>query len=613
MSNLDSGNGNTEVAVRPHPSALTRSRKSGENGENGEALPTVASSASHVAGHDSTVPSDPSAEWTVIRVKDELDGKLSFEFQFPVGDGTRGVLELGNELSIAEMVRKLRGHTEVLPRAPKTAAPAIVGKLLDAASPTYVIKASQPGWKRAPDHRADAGGIPFDAYVTPGQIIGPGATRYRWPSVPDRPHLGQSLGTREGFSSTACALAEKSNYLAFTTMAGLASLLLPFVEAPEDPVFNLVGESSAGKTSALKVGASVIGHPNAISHWNQFPRALEEGAAARNHTLWGLNAAEKAAAKRRAEILQFVVHVLCERESAVRSEAVQEHLRNLFWQVLALSSSNKTGAAMAAELGITWELQDSVRFIDIPVPPPKEGGIFDLLTGEDHAGQSTKLIKRLEEALGQTYGVLLQPWVEHLFQADPPRRVRRLMNRFLKRTGPHTGVEDRIARKFALVYAAGKMAVEAGLLPWPKNLPWTATRTLWRRAKALRLQPDPELTDALKQLKEAIADPQVVRKAKPGKVLRVAKEHELIGVRYSHEGTKVIGFRLEAVKAMIGKAQMSKVEKWLHESGVVLAGHGNRATKQLPIKLQIGDQLVDKPRFLIADAKRLADALVPIV
>jgi hypothetical protein len=150
------------------------------------------------------------------------------------------------------------------------------------------------------------------------------------------------------------------------------------------------------------------------------------------------------------------------------------------------------------------------------------------------------------------------------------------MDRFLRKTGPHTGAEARIARKFALVYAAGRMAVDAGLLPWPKKLPLIAVKTLWERARALRLQPDQELAGALCQLKEALTDPNMVRKAKPGKVLRVTSEHDLIGIHYDHQGTKVIGLRGEGLSALIGDAAFRKVRQWLHDKGMVLAGHGDR-------------------------------------
>ena len=46
---------------------------------------------------------DPTDMWSVTPLKEELTGNLSYEFTFPVGDGTMGKMELGNQLSIKAM------------------------------------------------------------------------------------------------------------------------------------------------------------------------------------------------------------------------------------------------------------------------------------------------------------------------------------------------------------------------------------------------------------------------------------------------------------------------------------------------------------------------------
>ena len=86
-------------------------------------------------------------KWSVTPLKDELSGNLSYEFTFPVGDGTMGSLELGNELSAKAMCRRLARRTRLLP---KPGAETFIQKLIGAASGKFVIKAGQPGWKRSP-------------------------------------------------------------------------------------------------------------------------------------------------------------------------------------------------------------------------------------------------------------------------------------------------------------------------------------------------------------------------------------------------------------------------------------------------------------------------------
>src|SRR5215212_3681463 len=307
-------------------------------------------------------------KWTARLLKDEVTGALSYEFTFPVGDGTVGSLELGNELSAKEMSRSLARQTTLLP---KTGAEAFVRELIDTAPRAFVSKAHQPGWRPlSPEEDVTA-------FVTPGQIIGSQATKFRWGQQPgSRPHIGQQLGDPKAWSASVGGYAEQSNYVAFAIMAALAGPLLRFVDLPEDPAFNFVGPSSGGKTGAARVGASALGHPDAIKSWDLFPRGVEEAAAAHNDLLLVLNAAEKASPTRRREVLNRIVHMVAERHSTGRSKSVQNQLPDLTWRTVLLSTSNKTGAQMAKELKLPWGEQEAVRFIDIPVPGPREGGIF---------------------------------------------------------------------------------------------------------------------------------------------------------------------------------------------------------------------------------------------
>jgi hypothetical protein len=539
-------------------------------------------------------------EWLVTPLKDELTGDLSYEFTFPVGDGTTGTLELGNELSPKQMVKQLGRRTKMLPQR---GADQFIEQMIDAAPSTRVVKARQPGWKTAPGSTDGR----FVAFVTPGQIIGPGAPNFRWiqPSG-RRPHSGQCAGDLNGWNKSVAKLAEKSNYLVFAIMANLAAPLLPFTDLPEDPGFNFAGLSSGGKTNALRAGASVVGHPDAIRDWNLTERKLEEAAAAHNHLVLPLNAAEKARPTNRRCVLNRVTHMVAERQSTGRSELVQDWLPDLSWQTILLGTSNKTGAQMAAELGIAWEDQDAVRFIDIPVPGPKEGGIFDRLGSEaDKQVKSTELTRKLESALKKNHGVLLHPWIEHLLSTDLRRRLRKLIRRFETRTGPHNGVEMRIARKFGLLYAAGKLAVDAGLLHWPSDLPLQATMTLYHRARELRLGRDAPLDEAFGKLLEALGDRVQVPVVALGNRLNVKDEKTFVGVRVRQNGKPVIGLRQKGVSNLVGAPMVRRVFERLSKRGAIIKGHGGKTTQQLRVELNIGGSTEKKPRFLVIDPKRL--------
>jgi hypothetical protein len=246
-----------------------------------------------------------------------------------------------------------------------------------------------------------------------------------------------------------------------------------------------------------------------------------------------------------------------------------------------------------------------VRFIDIPVPGPKQGGIFDRYVGSK---TSTELIRELEDALQQpAYGVLLRPWIEYLLAKNRTRRIRRLMDRFMRITGPHTGADERVARKFALVYAAGRMAIHAGLLGWSIR-PLATTRDLLRRAWVLRAADTQVVDGAVDVLLEAMRDPNRVPCVKPGAKLRVSRERPLIGVRLRRMGRDQVGLRQPGVASIVGSELVGPVMKRIRQFGAVEAGHGGKSTQQLPITLIEDREIHRKPRFLVIDPKKLAAA-----
>src|SRR5688500_12527520 len=108
-------------------------------------------------------PNNLPQQWRVTLLKDEMTGALSYEFLFPVGDGTTGLLELPAELSPRAMARRIAGRTRMLPD-PATSREKFVHELIEAASSNFVVKARQPGWKWA-DPRTPKP----QAFVTPGQ------------------------------------------------------------------------------------------------------------------------------------------------------------------------------------------------------------------------------------------------------------------------------------------------------------------------------------------------------------------------------------------------------------------------------------------------------------
>lgn len=525
--------------------------------------------------------------WAMTRLKDTATGELSYELTFPTGEGSTKVLELPNSLTMPQMVAQVARYVVGPDRS---ALRARIVQQINQAPLEFILKPHRNGWWPTVDQP--------DAFVTPARVYGPGALRYRIAQSPPK-CVGMQKGTAQEWNRTVGAIALYSNPIAFSVMNSIAATIVEVAGLAEQPVFNMHGESSSGKTGASMTGASVVGHPEAMESWDLTPRKFEEAAAGRNNLPFILNAAERARPSRLAETLRIVVHQIPDGRSTGRSAFVQDHLPDLSWSTSTLSNSNKTGPELAALVNLPWETQDSVRFIDIPVAPPSEGGVFDIAPpGSDPSA----LIKALGDAIQVSYGTILPLWVD-CWIANPDRdRVRRLIDRFVKKTGPHTAAEERVARKFGLVYAAGKMAVAGGILDWPISFPLSVTQTLFERAVSNNRTTASDLS--LRELiAHAIFNPDLVPRSKVGATIEIPRSEELMGAWFEVDGQEVVGLRAEGLR-WAGFSPKSVVAE-LSEVGALLKGHGGKRARQVGIKIVSNDSTINSPRLFVLDPQVL--------
>jgi hypothetical protein len=527
------------------------------------------------------VPVDPRdlPGWKVIKLHDEATGKVSFQFSIPNSIGGQSICELSMGLTMAETVRKLREYGD-LPVRPATATNAVERLLKEAT--TVLIRSVKPGWK--PDDKPIA-------FVLPKTNI-PSTTGYRWSSaIPSR--LGEAQGTLEAWKKVAL-YGTVSNYITFGIMTALASPLVRFANLSESVVFNLYGPSSVGKTTAALVAMSTIGPAECIQNWDLKARALEEVASRHNDCPLILNGAERLSAAELKQFVTRVVHMLPEGIGTSRSSAVHDQLPNTTWRNVVLSTSNPPGR----EMGGVWQEQDSVRFIDIPVPPVEEGGIFDA-GGADAAGRAAKAegyLAKIEDGIAANYGVMWPAYIEHLLTLDIPTVVSGYMREYLALAEAAPGIEERISKKFALVFAAGRIAVAAGLLPWQPVRPGKAVQSLHKRSIAARRLPSENLKAALDEI--ATATFPLIRDLAEKKVLKISAAGEWIGVRTTFKGAEVIGFRREDLNARYGSVTAGAIFGWLENYDLIA---GDRNGTQPRITLTIGKADKSRARFIFAD------------
>jgi hypothetical protein len=197
------------------------------------------------------------------------------------------------------------------------------------------------------------------------------------------------------------------------------------------------------------------------------------------------------------------------RGRAISGRAAKADLPELRWTCFGISSGPETFAELAARLHHRRH-GDRVRMLDIRIPPVGEGGIFgSAVTASGRRVEDTAaIVSAIEDCILNCHGVLFHAWIEHLVTHDVVARVQELVDEFVNaNAGGDDGLEQRFAKKFAVLYAAGVIGLEVGLLPWPENWPMRAVRHCYANSSAIR---DPEgvaVKRALKRLARSLDSP----------------------------------------------------------------------------------------------------------
>ena len=281
------------------------------------------------------------------------------------------------------------------------------------------------------------------------------------------PPLRQA-GTFQHWQREIAALAIGNSRLAFALAASFAAPMLGLLGA-EGGGFHLRGPSSVGKSTALHAAGSVWGGGGLrgwIRSWRTTDNALEAVAAAHCDLLLCLDEMGEAA----PEAVAACAYALANGAGKGRAARDGSARRVAEWRLLFLSTGEEGLADRLTEArGGPRRVRagQEVRVLDVPADTGRHG-LFETLHGFPDARTLADTIKG---AATRYYGTAGRAWLEHL-AADPDAcatTARRLMNAFSAAHVPPDagGQVQRAAQRFALVAAAGGIAIAAGVLPWP--------------------------------------------------------------------------------------------------------------------------------------------------
>ena len=301
------------------------------------------------------------------------------------------------------------------------------------------------------------------AFVLPRETIGDDAERIVFQSDSAVENTFRSKGTPDQWREHVGALCVGNSRMVFAVACAFAGPLLR-PAGMESGGFHYRGDSSNGKTTALKLAASVYGGTNYLQRWRATDNALEAIAAQHSDCLLILDELAQIDPRTAGEC----AYMLANEQGKARASRTGTPRARQAWRLLFLSAGELGLADHMAEGMKRTRTGQEVRMADIPSDAGAGLGAFENLHGATCGAAFAKQITNRAQAF---YGATGRAWLQHLTaSADKLKAsIREASNGLAARMIPEnaSGQVERVGARFVLVGAAGELATKAGLTGWP--------------------------------------------------------------------------------------------------------------------------------------------------
>lgn len=303
------------------------------------------------------------------------------------------------------------------------------------------------------------------AFVLPHETVGDDAERIVFQSDNQMENTFRIKRDAQEWVQRIGRLCAGNSRLVFAVSCAFAGPLLR-PAGMESGGFHLRGDSSCGKTTALRLAASVYGGPSYMQRWRTTDNALEAIAAQHCDSLLILDELAQVEGKVAGEC----AYMLANEQSKARASRSGAARARLSWRLLFLSAGELGLADHMAEGGKRARTGQEVRMADIPADAGAGMGAFECLHS---LGDGAAFSAHLAREAGQCYGAVGYAFLQWATRnaGTLARRIRDAVG-ILSASwvpGGAGGQVARVAARFALVGVAGALATEAGLTGWDEG------------------------------------------------------------------------------------------------------------------------------------------------
>jgi uncharacterized protein (DUF927 family) len=290
-------------------------------------------------------------------------------------------------------------------------------------------------------------------------------------------------GTLPEWKSNVAAKAIGNSRLILATSTAFAALLLDITNDQPGGV-QLRGDSQTGKTTATYMLASVWGpgDPKAgqVRSWCSTANGMEAVATLFNDMTLALDEIGQADAREAGAM----IYMLANQTGKLRMTRSGGTQRTRTFRLLVFSTGEVSLADKISEAGAQSHAGQEVRLLEVPSDAGKGMGVFEVLHGAPGGGAFSDQIR---EATRRYCGTAGPAFLQRLVAArqDNPDKLLATVNALRERclSKLDVGNDGQVrsaAMRFALIGAAGELAIEYGVLPWPPGTALNGVKTCFR-------------------------------------------------------------------------------------------------------------------------------------
>lgn len=425
-----------------------------------------------------------------------------------------------------------------------------------------------------------------DAYVLGAEIYG-SRRMLRDPSTYRKLSLPMIKGNLESWQRTVLPLCATSSRLVFGICTAFAAPLL-HPSSTRGCIVHISGDRSKGKSTLLCAAASVSrpGVEEIFQNWSLTNAGIEEQAAAGCDSLLIIDSLERMPGDPRTQVrrLREITYMLSDGSGRVRSERYAKDGLTAHWRCITISGGELPGAdyyrrAEEVALGGTYD-----RLIELPVLTGSNKSIYERLP--DGTKSDVKALVQLRRACAKNYGSAIRPFLKSMItDGELARKLRRYIALFMKEVGvPLEPFERRYASRFALIEAAGLLAVDYGTLPWSPDLIRTAIRACYRDAHATLPTAAKTTAESARLVKKKLRRAGAVVDARAGKAVPTKQRGHGYLLDSAVYG-KFVAVKHRRLRNWLGNEQAVRaLAEKLKEDDLLLPGSGGKTFRQVKVR-----------------------------